>query len=105
MQVILLRRILPEGARVGTVDKFQGQEAEAVIVSMATSNGDTLPRYIEFLYSKNRLNVAISRARCLALLVASPALADIPCATVEQMGLVNLMCGAMISINKNDGAL
>ena len=95
MQVNLLRRMLPEGARVGTVDKFQGQEAEVVIVSMATSSGDTLPRYIEFLYSKNRLNVAISRARCLALLVASPALADIPCATVEQMGLVNLMCGAM----------
>jgi uncharacterized protein len=95
MQVNLLRRSLPDGARVGTVDKFQGQEAEAVIVSMATSNSDTMPRYIEFLYSKNRLNVAISRARCLALLVASPALADIPCATVEQMGLVNLMCGAM----------
>ncbi len=95
MQVNLLKRTLPEGARVGTVDKFQGQEAEAVIVSMATSSGDTLPRYIEFLYSKNRLNVAISRARCLALLVASPALADIPCGTVEQMGLVNLMCRAM----------
>lgn len=95
MQVNLLRRTLPEGARVGTVDKFQGQEAEAVIVSMTTSNGDTLPRYIEFLYSKNRLNVAISRARCLALLVASPALADIPCATVEQMALVNLLCTAM----------
>lgn len=94
MQVNLLRRTLPEDARVGTVDKFQGQEAEAVIVSMTTSNGDTLPRYIEFLYSKNRLNVAISRARCLALLVASPALADIPCGTVEQMGLVNLMCAA-----------
>lgn len=95
MQVNLLRRTLPDDARVGTVDKFQGQEAEAVIVSMTTSNGDTLPRHIEFLYSKNRLNVAISRARCLALLVASPALADIPCATVEQMGLVNLMCGAI----------
>lgn len=95
MQVNLLRRTLPEGARVGTVDKFQGQEAEAVIVSMATSNGDTLPRYIEFLYSKNRLNVAISRARCLAVLVASPALADISCATVGQMGLVNLMCRAV----------
>lgn len=92
MQVNLLRSVLPEGARVGTVDKFQGQEAEAVIVSMATSNGDTLPRHIEFLYSKNRLNVAISRARCLAILVASPALADISCQTVEQMGLVNLMC-------------
>jgi len=100
MQVNLLRRTLPEGARVGTVDKFQGQEAEAVIVSMTTSNGDTLPRYIEFLYSKNRLNVAISRARSLALLVASPALADIPCATVEQMGLVNLMCKGM-TVNKS----
>ena len=95
IQVNLLRRTLPEGARVGTVDKFQGQEAEVVIVSMTTSNADTMPRHIEFLYSKNRLNVAISRARCLALLVASPALAEIPCATVEQMGLVNLLCSAM----------
>lgn len=94
MQVDLLRRTLPTGARVGTVDKFQGQEAEVVIVSMATSNGDHLPRNIEFLYSKNRLNVALSRARSLALLAASPALADISCATVEQMGLVNLVCGA-----------
>ncbi len=90
---------VPEDARVGTVDKIQGQEAEAVIISMTTSNGDTLPRYIEFLYSKNRLNVAISRARSLALLVASPALADIPCANVEQMGLVNLMRRAMASTN------
>ena len=97
MQVNLLRRTLPEGARVGTVDKFQGQEAEAVIVSMATSNQDTMPRYIEFLYSKNRLNVAISRARCLAILVASPALADIACSTVEQMGLVNLMCNVILA--------
>ena len=95
MQVNLLRRVLPEGARVGTVDKFQGQEAEAVIISMATSSGDYLPRNIEFLYSKNRLNVAISRARSLALLVANPALADISCSTVEQMGLVNLMCAAL----------
>ena len=90
MQVNLLKRILPEGARIGTVDKFQGQEAEAVIISMATSNADTMPRYIEFLYSKNRLNVAVSRARCLAILVASPDLADIPCGTVEQRGLVNM---------------
>ena len=92
VQVDLLKRTLPEGARVGTVDKFQGQEAEVVIVSMTTSNADCLPRNIEFLYSKNRLNVAISRAKTLAIVVASPALADIPCSTVEQMGLVNLMC-------------
>ena len=92
MQVNLLKRILPEGARVGTVDKFQGQEAEAVIISMATSNGDYLPRLIEFLYSRNRLNVAISRARCLAILIANPALMSIRCTTPEQMALVNTLC-------------
>lgn len=92
MQVNLLRRILPQGARIGTVDKFQGQEAEAVIVSMATSSGDDLPRHIEFLYSKNRLNVAISRARCLAILIANPALMAIRCSTPEQMALVNTLC-------------
>jgi len=92
MQVNLLRRILPEGARVGTVDKFQGQEAEVVIISMATSSGDYLPRLIEFLYSRNRLNVAISRARCLAILVANPALMSIRCTTPEQMSLVNTLC-------------
>ena len=92
MQVNLLRRTLPEGARVGTVDKFQGQEAEVVIISMATSSGDYLPRFIEFLYSRNRLNVAISRARCLAILVANPALMSIRCTTPEQMALVNTLC-------------
>ena len=92
MQVNLLKQTLPEGARVGTVDKFQGQEAEAVIVSMATSSGDYLPRFIEFLYSKNRLNVALSRARCLALLVASPELMIIKCNTIEQIELVNTLC-------------
>ncbi len=69
MQVNLLRETLPAGARVGTVDKFQGQEAEIVLVSMTTSSEEELPRHIEFLYSKNRLNVAISRAKCLAVLV------------------------------------
>ena len=92
MQVNLLKQTLPDGARVGTVDKFQGQEAEAVIVSMATSSGDYLPRFMEFLYSKNRLNVALSRARCLALLVASPELMTIKCNTVEQIELVNTLC-------------
>lgn len=82
-------RTLPEGSRVGTMDKFQGQEAEVVIISMTTSDGDCLPRYLDFLYSKQRLNVAISRARCLALLVANPNLLKIQCHTVEQMALVN----------------
>ncbi|HHA2413688.1 TPA: TM0106 family RecB-like putative nuclease [Stenotrophomonas maltophilia] len=92
LQVNLLKHALPEGARVGTVDKFQGQEAPVVIVSMATSSGDELPRDIEFLYSKNRLNVAISRAKCLALMVSSPQLMAIRCNTPEQMALVNTLC-------------
>ena len=58
---------------------------------MATSSGDYLPRFIEFLYSKNRLNVALSRARCLALLVASPELMVFKCNTIEQIELVNTL--------------
>jgi len=92
MQVNLLQSVLPAGARVGTVDKFQGQEAAVVLVSMTTSSGDDLPRQIEFLYSRNRLNVAISRARCLAAVFASPRLLEIPCSTVDQMKLVNTLC-------------
>ena len=68
-QVNLLRRRLPEGTRIGTVDKFQGQEAAVAIISMATSNGADAPRGSEFLFNINRLNVAISRAQCLAILV------------------------------------
>jgi uncharacterized protein len=91
-QVNLLMRVLPESARVGTVDKFQGQEAEVVLVSMTTSSGEFLPRDIEFLYSKNRLNVAISRARALAIVITSPMLLEISCHTPEQMALVNTLC-------------
>jgi uncharacterized protein len=90
MQVNLLKKTLPEGARVGTVDKFQGQEAQVVIVSMATSSEEYLPRFIDFLFSKNRLNVAISRARCLSIMVMSPALLQINANTPAQMALVNL---------------
>jgi uncharacterized protein len=92
MQVNFLRSRLPESVRVGTVDKFQGQEAAVVLISMATSSGDDLPRQIEFLYSRNRLNVAISRAKCLAVIVASPRLLETSCATIEQMRLVNALC-------------
>ena len=91
-QVNLLKAMLPAGARVGTIDKFQGQQADAVIVSMTSSNGSCLPRNIEFLYDKNRLNVAVSRARCLAIVVASPDLLDIRCSSPEQMELVNTLC-------------
>lgn len=76
----------------GTVDKFQGQEAAVVFFSMATSSGAEIPRNVEFLYSRNRLNVAISRAQSLAVLVASPDLMSVKCRTVEQMRLVNALC-------------
>lgn len=92
VQVNLLRRALPADARVGTVDKFQGQEAELVIVSMTTSSERDLPRNIEFLYSKNRLNVAVSRAKCLAVVVANPELMAVRCQTPVQMALVNTLC-------------
>ena len=92
VQVNYLRSILPPGARVGTVDKFQGQEAAIVLVSMVTSSEEDLPRNIEFLYSKNRLNVALSRAKCLAVVVVNRGLLDIPCRTIEQMKLVNSFC-------------
>jgi hypothetical protein len=92
VQVNLLKRVLPPQARVGTVDKFQGQEAELVLMSMTTSSEQDLPRNIDFLYSKNRLNVAISRAKCTAIVVANPKLTAIPCQTPEQMALVNLLC-------------
>jgi predicted RecB family nuclease len=91
-QVNLLTRMLPIGARVGTVDKFQGQEAPVCLISMATSSADELPRNIEFLFSVNRLNVAISRAQALAIVFASPRLLDVPCRTIEQMVLVNALC-------------
>ncbi len=91
-QVSALRKSLPEGARVGTVDKFQGQEAPVVIYSMATSTPEDAPRGMEFLYSSNRLNVATSRAQCVTVLVASPALFQVQCKTPRQMQLANAFC-------------
>ncbi len=87
-----IERRLGRGARVGTVDKFQGQEAPVAIFTTATSSADELPRDMEFLYSGNRLNVAISRARGLALLVSSPDLLRVACRTAEQMKMVNAFC-------------
>src|SRR5436190_496122 len=79
-------------ARAGTVDKFQGQEAPVVFFSMATSSGAEIPRNVEFLFSRNRLNVAISRAQCLAVLVSSPELLHIRCRNVDQLRMVNALC-------------
>ncbi|MEX2222792.1 MAG: TM0106 family RecB-like putative nuclease [Candidatus Rokuibacteriota bacterium] len=91
-QVLRLRTGLPSGVRVGTVDKFQGQEAPIVFFSMATSSGEDVPRSLSFLFSRNRLNVAISRAQCLAVLVCSPRLLEARCQSIEEMQLVNALC-------------
>jgi uncharacterized protein len=80
--------------RVGTVDKFQGREAPVVIYSMATSSADEAPRGLEFLYDLHRLNVATSRARALAIIVASPDLIRVSCRTPQQMVLANALCRA-----------
>lgn len=91
VQVNALRAALPQSARVGTVDKFQGQEAEVVIVSLTTSSPDDLPRNVEFFYSKNRINVAISRARTLALVLANPKLLELDAKSIEHLRLVNTL--------------
>ncbi len=91
-QVACLLEALPSGARVGTVDRFQGKEAAVSIFSMATSSVEDLPRNLEFLFSLNRLNVAVSRARGLSLIVCSPELLRARCHTPEQMRLVNALC-------------
>jgi uncharacterized protein len=94
MQVRRLERRLPD-IRVGSVDKFQGQEAAVVIFSMCASTGDSSPRGVEFLFNRNRLNVAISRAETLAVVVGSPALVRTNCTSIEQMRLVNVYCRAV----------
>lgn len=91
-QVNALRARLPATIRVGTVDRFQGQEAPVCLVSMTTSSGEELPRDIAFLFSLNRINVAVSRAQVAAMVFTSPALLETPCRTVEEMALVNTLC-------------
>ncbi len=89
-QVRALSEVLP-GFRIGTVDKFQGQEAPISIYSMTTSSSEDAPHGMEFLYSLNRLNVATSRTQCVALVVASPALPRVRCRTPRQMRLANAL--------------
>ena len=90
-QVAALKARLPE-VRIGTVDKFQGQEAPVVICSLTTSSLEEAPRGMEFLYSPNRLNVAVSRAQTACILVGSPALFEPECRSPAQMRLANGFC-------------
>jgi superfamily I DNA and/or RNA helicase len=90
-QVFEIQQRLP-GAWVGTVDKFQGQEAPIAIYSTATSSRADAPRGMEFLYSLNRLNVATSRAKCVSIMVGSPELFETDCRTPRQAQLANAFC-------------
>jgi uncharacterized protein len=91
-EVRRLIETLPDKARVGTVDKFQGQEAPVLIYSMATSSVDDAPRGMDFLFSLYRLNVAASRAQGLVILVCSPELLKARCRTPDQMKLASALC-------------
>ncbi len=90
-QVAALTEKLP-GMRIGTVDKFQGQEAAVVIYSMTSSSAEDAPRGMPFLYNLNRLNVATSRAQSICILVCSPRLMEPECKTIEQMRWANGLC-------------
>jgi uncharacterized protein len=90
--VACLREVLPDGARIGTVDKFQGQQAPVAIYSMASSSAADAPRGVDFLYDLHRLNVAVSRAKALSVVVASPALLDAEVHHPEQLRSVNALC-------------
>ena len=91
-QVAALIDRLPRGVRVGTVDKFQGQQAPVVIYSMTSSSAEDAPRGMRFLYNPNRLNVATSRAQCISILVATRRLLEPECSTPEQMRWANGLC-------------
>ncbi|MEQ9230304.1 MAG: C-terminal helicase domain-containing protein, partial [Cyclobacteriaceae bacterium] len=90
-QVSALKEALPD-LKIGTVDKFQGQEAPVVIYSMTSSSPEDAPRGMSFLYNPNRLNVATSRAKCICILVANPKLFEASCNTISQMRWANGLC-------------
>ena len=91
-QVRALQAALPAGARVGSVDKFQGQEAPVCILSLCSSYGEYGSRGLAFILDRNRINVAISRAKCLAVVVADPRIASAAAGSLDEMMLINLFC-------------
>ena len=93
LQVAHLKKTLDrKGVRIASVDKFQGQEAPISILSMAASTIQDAPRGIDFLLNKNRLNVAISRAKCLSIVVGSKNLLDTNMSSIKNMELMNIWC-------------
>ena len=91
VQVNYLKEILPKGANVGTVDSFQGQQRPISILSMTTSDPENLSRNLEFFYSRNRLNVGISRAQCMSIVLMNPELFHLQVKKPEQIKLVNTL--------------
>lgn len=91
-QVRALQVALPAGARVGSVDKFQGQEAPVCILSLCSSYGEYGSRGLAFILDRNRINVAISRAKCLAVMIADPRIASATAGSLGEMMLINLFC-------------
>jgi len=92
VQVNRLQQRLGNKARVGTVDKFQGQEAPVAIHSLTASDGEAAPRGLSFLLEPNRLNVAISRAQCLSIVVGSPGLTTGIANTLQEAEQINRLC-------------
>ncbi len=92
LQVRALKAVLPKDVRVGSVDRFQGQEARVAIVSLTASDAEGAARGLEFVLDPHRTNVAISRAMSLAIVVGSPTLTRARAASVEALRLVNTLC-------------
>jgi uncharacterized protein len=93
MQVNNLKKILnKKEARIGTIDNFQGQESKVVFINMTSSDPENLPRHKEFFFSRNRLNVAISRAQCVAVILFNPKLLLADCQKINEIRLVNNFC-------------
>ena len=95
MQVNRLQKRIGSKARIGTVDKFQGQEAPVAIHSLTASDGDNAPRGLDFLLDPNRLNVAISRAQCLSIVVGSPVLASGISGSIPSVQRLSRLCRLM----------
>jgi uncharacterized protein len=92
MQVNLLKEKLSGAIKIGTIDKFQGQEAPVVIISMAISDIEESPRGLDFVLDINRLNVAVSRAQALAIIVSNEGLEQCKANSLAQMVKVGLFC-------------
>jgi predicted RecB family nuclease len=98
-QVRALRAALPKGARVGSVDKFQGQEAAVCILSLCSSYGEYGSRGLKFILDRSRINVAISRAKCLAIVVGDPRVANSDAGSISEMIFLNLFCKLFVRGN------